>query len=61
MGSRNGFGLMLAVGDLTYAPFIYSFQASYFIFPPVKLGPIHAVAVILVNLLGYYIFREDNT
>ena len=56
----DGFGFMLAVGDLTYVPFVYTLQARYLVFSPVELGPIWTVAVILLNLLGYYIFRDAN-
>jgi protein-S-isoprenylcysteine O-methyltransferase Ste14 len=56
----DGFGFMLAVGDLTYVPFVYTLQARYLVFSPVELGPIWTVAVILINLLGYYIFRDAN-
>jgi len=58
--TSDGFGFMLAVGDLTYVPFSYTLQARYLAFSPVELGPIRTVAVILVNALGYYIFRDAN-
>lgn len=58
--TSDGFGFMLAVGDLTYVPFVYTLQAHYLVFSPVELGPIWTVAIILVNLLGYYIFRNAN-
>lgn len=58
--TSDGFGFMLAVGDLTYVPFVYTLQARYLVFSPVELGPIWTVAIILVNLLGYYIFRDAN-
>jgi len=56
----DGFGFMLAVGDLTYVPFVYTLQARYLVFSPVELGPIWTVAIILLNLIGYYIFRDAN-
>lgn len=58
--TSDGFGFMLAVGDLTYVPFSYTVQARYLVFSPVELGPIRTVVIILVNLLGYYIFRDAN-
>ena len=58
--TSDGFGFMLAVGDLTYVPFVYTLQARYLVFSPVELGPIWTVIIILVNLLGYYIFRDAN-
>lgn len=58
--TSDGFGFMLAVGDLTWVPFVYSLQARYLAFHPVELGPINTVAILLVNFLGYYIFRDAN-
>ena len=58
--TSDGFGFMLAVGDLTYLPFSYTVQARYLVFSPVELGLIWTVAIIFVNLLGYYIFRGAN-
>ena len=58
--TSDGFGFMLAVGDLTYVPFVYTLQARYLVFSPVELGAIRTVTIILINLLGYYIFRNAN-
>lgn len=56
----DGFGFMLAVGDLVVVPFTYSLQARYLAFHPVDLGPIWTLAILATNLLGYYIFRTAN-
>ncbi|KAM6504397.1 ERG4/ERG24 ergosterol biosynthesis protein [Amanita muscaria] len=58
--TTDGFGFMLAIGDLTWVPFVYSLQARYLAFHPVELGPIWTLAIILTNLTGYYIFRVAN-
>ena len=58
--TTDGFGFMLAVGDLTWVPFVYSLQARYLVFKQVELGPIVAASVVLVNLTGYWIFRDSN-
>ncbi|CAA7268182.1 unnamed protein product [Cyclocybe aegerita] len=58
--TSDGFGFMLAVGDLTWVPFIYSLQARYLAFHPVELGPLGIAGVLAVNFLGYYIFRTAN-
>jgi len=58
--TSDGFGFMLAVGDLTFVPFVYSLQARYLAWNPVELGPINTLAVLGVNFLGYYIFRTAN-
>lgn len=57
--TTDGFGFMLALAA-TYVPFAYSVQARYLVFHPIELGPFATVAIILVNLLGYYIFRASN-
>ncbi|KAI0078209.1 ERG4/ERG24 ergosterol biosynthesis protein [Panus rudis PR-1116 ss-1] len=58
--TTDGFGFMLAVGDLAWVPFVYSLQARYLVFKPKDLGPIYSVAIVAVNLIGYYIFRAAN-
>lgn len=58
--TTDGFGFMLAVGDLCWVPFVYSLQARYLAFHPVELGPIYTIAIIVVNLIGYWIFRSAN-
>lgn len=58
--TTDGFGFMLSVGDLAWVPFVYSLQARYLAFQHVELGPVWTVVIFLVNLLGYYIFRDAN-
>lgn len=58
--TTDGFGFMLAIGDLAWVPFTYSLQARYLAFHPVELGPMGTAAIIGVNLLGYWIFRTAN-
>jgi delta14-sterol reductase len=58
--TTDGFGFMLAVGDLVWVPFVYSLQARYLAFTPVVLGPTLSAAVFGLNFLGYYIFRVAN-
>lgn len=58
--TTDGFGWMLAVGDLTWVPFTYTLQARYLAFHPVELGPMRTAAIVGVNLLGYWIFRTAN-
>jgi Delta14-sterol reductase len=57
----DGFGFMLAIGDLAWVPFVYSLQARYLVFSPVELGPINSALVVFINLVGYYIFRTANS
>lgn len=59
--TTDGFGFMLAIGDLTWVPFVYSLQARYLVFNPVDLGILSSIAIALVNLTGFYIFRVANS
>lgn len=58
--TTDGFGFMLAVGDLAWVPFVYNLQARYLAFHPVELGPLRTAAIIGANLFGYWIFRSAN-
>jgi len=55
----DGFGFMLAFGDIPWVPFMYSLQARYLAVHPVELGP---WALLTFGALGtgYYIFRSTN-
>lgn len=55
--TTEGFGFMLAFGDLCWLPFTYSLQAHYLVTNDPRL-PLWAVAVIsCMCLVGYTIFR----
>jgi delta14-sterol reductase len=56
----DGFGFMLAVGDLFWVPFVYSLQARYLVFQSKDLGYAWSAGILAVNFLGYYIFRTSN-
>ena len=58
--TTDGFGFMLSVGDLAWVPFVYSLQARYLVFRPVELNVASAIAIVTVNALGYWIFRDAN-
>lgn len=58
--TTDGFGFMLSVGDLCWVPCVYSLQARYLVFNQVELGPTWTAAIVGVNFLGYYIFRDAN-
>jgi delta14-sterol reductase len=58
--TTDGFGYMLSIGDLSWVPFVYSFQARYLAFKPVELGPLWTAVIFLTNISGYYIFRDAN-
>ena len=58
--TTDGFGFMLAFGDLVWLPFTYSWQARYLAVYPVDLGLLGIAGVLAVQGLGYYIFRSSN-
>ena len=58
--TTDGFGFMLAAGDLLWLPFIYSLQARYLAVYPVNLGIVGVAGILFVQGLGYYIFRSAN-
>lgn len=55
----DGFGTMLAFGDLVWIPFTFSLQAHYLAVHPVRLG-YYNIIVLSVLAQGYYIFRSSN-
>ncbi|AMD22109.1 HGL231Wp [Eremothecium sinecaudum] len=56
----DGFGFMLAFGDLALVPFTYSLQARYLSVSPITLGPYRCAAIVAVMALGYWIFHSSN-
>lgn len=58
--TTDGFGYMLAFGDLAWVPFIYSIQARYLAVYPVNLGFFGSAGVVAILGTGYYIFRSSN-
>lgn len=59
--TTDGFGFMLAFGDLVWVPFTYSLQARYLAIHPVRLTNLQTAAIVAVSLLGFYIFRASNS
>lgn len=59
--TQDGFGFMLAFGDLVWVPFIYSFQAFYLVHHPNEVSWPVASLIIAVKLCGYVIFRCANS
>ena len=58
--TTDGFGFMLAAGDLLWVPFTYSLQARYLVFKQVELGPVWSALIVATDLVGYWIFRAAN-
>ncbi|NWS79313.1 LBR protein, partial [Toxostoma redivivum] len=59
--THDGFGFMLAFGDLVWVPFVYSLQAFYLVGHPTTITWPVAVAITVLNCIGYYIFRSANS
>ncbi|KAH0541339.1 hypothetical protein FGG08_004177 [Glutinoglossum americanum] len=58
--TSDGFGFMLAFGDLVWVPFIYSLQAKYLAVYPLQLGLKGTLGVAIVQGIGYFTFRSAN-
>ena len=56
----DGFGFMLAFGDLVWLPFVYSLQCRYLAVYPLQLGFAGSAGVLAILGVGYYIFRASN-
>ncbi|XP_054381623.1 delta(14)-sterol reductase TM7SF2 isoform X1 [Pongo abelii] len=59
--THDGFGFMLAFGDIAWVPFTYSLQAQFLLHHPQPLGLPMASVICLINAIGYYIFRGANS
>jgi hypothetical protein len=57
---HENFGWMLCWGDLAWVPFTYSLQAAFLVRRPEPLGPVATVAIVLLNVAGYLVFRGVN-
>lgn len=57
---HDGFGFMLAFGDLVWVPFTYSLQAYYLVSHPNPLSYMSLALIITLKLVGFYIFRKAN-
>ncbi|XP_034999346.1 delta(14)-sterol reductase LBR isoform X3 [Hippoglossus stenolepis] len=58
---HDGFGFMLAFGDLVWVPFTYTLQAYYLVSHPNSLSLPVVGAIVTLKLLGFYIFRKSNS
>lgn len=59
--TTDGFGFMLAFGDISWVPFIYSLQARYLVDYDPNLNIYQLSAVLALQGLGYFIFRSANS
>lgn len=58
---HDGFGFMLAFGDLVWVPFTYTLQAYYLVSHPNPLSHTCLALIVTVKLVGFYIFRKSNS
>ena len=58
--TTDGFGFMLAFGDVAWLPFIYSLQGRYLAVYPLQLGILGVGGILAVQAVGFYIFRSSN-
>jgi len=59
--TTDGFGFMLAFGDLSWVPFTYTLQARYLVDRDPHLSNQWILIIVFVFFLGYYIFRSANS
>ncbi|KAK9472899.1 ergosterol biosynthesis ERG4/ERG24 [Dipodascopsis tothii] len=59
--TTDGFGFMLAFGDLALVPFTYTLQTRFLAAHPVNLGLLAVAGIIALNVTGYWIFRSSNS
>lgn len=55
--TTDGFGFMLAFGDLCWVPFTYSLQARYLVNHDPRLSFWAIAFISCMNMAGYIIFR----
>ncbi|XP_048860571.1 delta(14)-sterol reductase LBR [Brienomyrus brachyistius] len=58
---HDGFGFMLAFGDLVWVPFTYSLQAFYLVKHPNALSWPWVAVIVAIKLMGYSVFRKANS
>ncbi|XP_062406907.1 delta(14)-sterol reductase LBR [Sardina pilchardus] len=58
---HDGFGFMLAFGDLVWVPFTFTCQAHYLVNHPSELSQLFIAVIITIKGIGYYIFRKANS
>ncbi|HRD55223.1 MAG TPA: hypothetical protein PLC42_02390 [Parachlamydiaceae bacterium] len=57
---HDHFGWMLAWGDSVFLPYMYTLQAFYLVFNPVELSSFYALFVLVLGMVGFYIFDSAN-
>ncbi|KAL0030637.1 hypothetical protein WJX77_000398 [Trebouxia sp. C0004] len=58
---HDGFGFMLAFGDLVWVPFTYSLQARYLVDHPQAISNVGLLCILGLKAVGYCAFRGANS
>merc|ERR1719446_1853564 len=58
--TTDGFGYMLAFGDLAWVPFTYGLQARYLVDHDPNSSMGYHTFIATLGLFGYYAFRASN-
>ncbi|XP_031437297.1 delta(14)-sterol reductase LBR [Clupea harengus] len=58
---HDGFGFMLAFGDLVWVPFTFTCQAHYLVSHPSELSMLFIAVIITIKGIGYFVFRKANS
>merc|ERR1739836_271814 len=59
--TTDGFGYMLAFGDLAWVPFTYTMQARYLVDHDAGLSNGMLTVITCCGLAGYFIFRASDS
>ncbi|XP_066290431.1 7-dehydrocholesterol reductase-like isoform X1 [Branchiostoma lanceolatum] len=57
---HDHFGWYLGWGDNVWLPWMYTLQGQYLVYNPVELSTFHCLAMWMLGLGGYYVFRAVN-
>lgn len=58
--TTEGFGYMLAFGDLVWVPFVYSMQSQFLVNNTPACSSRFSLAAAALGMVGYYVFRGSN-
>jgi len=59
--TTDGFGFMLAFGDLAWVPFTYSLQARFLVDHDPGFSWAGVIPIAILNVVGYVVFRRSNS
>ena len=59
--TTDGFGYMLAFGDMSWVPFTFTVQARFLAQNPIEMSTTMVIITVGLWIVGYYIFRTSNS